>query len=381
MDGAMSQLSRKPLYQQIADVIREEIRVRHKPGQRLGTDLALAKRFSVSNVTTREAMLSLMQEGLVERKHGSGTFVAEPRAMPSRGGRHVAIWTELDIAEPRTSSFYSRVIQGLKVFLEEHGVAHQLYLGRRKPWEALRESSCPQLWKDIKAERLSGVLALGASPLWLKSLDQKAVPVVGWIDGYPHRVTMDVTWMMRNAIKYLLASGRRKIMMLRWNSPSQAETYEPISQAFEAIMRENGAIIRPAWVRSDLNPSRDGAGWEEFQKIWDSSREKPDGLIVSDDLLFRDVAMAILAMEIRVPDDLMVATHANKGSGMFYPFPVLRLELDVEQVIERMGRMLLDLMEGKEADAQVVEAPLRKVEGMSASRRSRPQRRRRSVPI
>ena len=371
----MAQISRKPLYQQIADVIREEIRTRHKPGDRLETDLALARRFSVSNVTTREAMLSLLQEGLVQRKHGSGTFVAQQKAPAASIGRHVAIWTELDIAEPRTSSFYSRVVHGLKVFLEEQGVAHQLYLGRRKPWEALGKSSCPQLWEDIKSGRLNGILALGASPLWLESLDQKAVPVVGWIDTYSHRVTMDVAGMMRSAVKYLLANGRRKIMMLRWDSPPRADTYDPTGNALEAVMRENDADIRPAWVRSDLNPSRDGAGWEEFQKIWDAGTEKPDGLIVTDDLLFRDVAMAILALEIHVPDDLMVVTHANKGSGMFYPFPVLRLEMDIDQVIEQMGRMLLDLMKGRSVNVTEVDIPLACISGVAATpppgRRSR----------
>jgi len=41
---------------------------------------------------------------------------------------------------------------------------------------------------------------------------------------------------------------------------------------------------------------------------------------VLDDMIFEDVAKAILAARVTVPDQLAVVTHANRGSGMRLPF-------------------------------------------------------------
>jgi GntR family transcriptional regulator len=56
---------------------------RLEPGQKLPNENDLAGRFGCSRATVREAVLSLMEAGYIDRRHGSGTYVtATPR------GRH-----------------------------------------------------------------------------------------------------------------------------------------------------------------------------------------------------------------------------------------------------------------------------------------------------
>jgi GntR family transcriptional regulator len=72
-------LRREPLYEQIADRLRAEIRAgRYRVGDRLPSESGLAERFRVSKVTARQAITQLRAEGLVSSRVGYGVFVAEP---------------------------------------------------------------------------------------------------------------------------------------------------------------------------------------------------------------------------------------------------------------------------------------------------------------
>ncbi len=67
----------RAVYDQIAHVLAQEIRVRHQPGAQLPSELALAERFAVNRHTVRHAIDVLVGLGLVERRHGLGTFVLD----------------------------------------------------------------------------------------------------------------------------------------------------------------------------------------------------------------------------------------------------------------------------------------------------------------
>jgi DNA-binding GntR family transcriptional regulator len=71
--GAMA-----PKYQRIASVLRSDIRAgTYGPGDRLPSETALLERFKVSLPTLRQALGLLRAEGLVESRHGIGTFARQ----------------------------------------------------------------------------------------------------------------------------------------------------------------------------------------------------------------------------------------------------------------------------------------------------------------
>src|SRR5512142_1026047 len=68
-----------PIYVQIREVLRSEITGGTlKRGQQLPSETGLAERFNVSRMTIRQSIADLMNEGLLYRRQGIGTFVAFP---------------------------------------------------------------------------------------------------------------------------------------------------------------------------------------------------------------------------------------------------------------------------------------------------------------
>lgn len=74
MDGAT------PRYHQLKAMLREGIRAgAWRPGDLIPSERALSDRHGVSRMTARQSVTELVQEGMLYRKQGRGTFVAWPR--------------------------------------------------------------------------------------------------------------------------------------------------------------------------------------------------------------------------------------------------------------------------------------------------------------
>lgn len=85
-------------------------------GGRLPTEQDLARTHEVAINTVRRAINLLVDEGLVRRRQGSGTFVA---AAPADGGRRRRF---VGVLVPSTSYFYPRVIEGIERVMSAAGV-------------------------------------------------------------------------------------------------------------------------------------------------------------------------------------------------------------------------------------------------------------------
>ncbi|MEU3600613.1 GntR family transcriptional regulator, partial [Streptomyces sp. NPDC006798] len=65
-----------PLYQQVADAIRQGIEEgEYPPGSPLPSEAQLIEEYQVSRPTVRNAVAALRSEGLIEVRHGKGSFV------------------------------------------------------------------------------------------------------------------------------------------------------------------------------------------------------------------------------------------------------------------------------------------------------------------
>lgn len=110
------------LHRQLFLVLRDEITRGAFPGGALPKEEALCDRFSVSRITVRRALADLAAQGLVETRHGRGTFVSAnlplARRVPSLsvldGLRKTAQETRvkvLDVAQTKPPAEISSLLQ------------------------------------------------------------------------------------------------------------------------------------------------------------------------------------------------------------------------------------------------------------------------------
>lgn len=76
-------------YRFLVDTIKEKIKNgEYEPGERMESENTLSEQFGYSRQTVRQALSVLEQEGLIERRRGSGTYISSESRRTPRGQQH-----------------------------------------------------------------------------------------------------------------------------------------------------------------------------------------------------------------------------------------------------------------------------------------------------
>ncbi|MDT5327676.1 MAG: GntR family transcriptional regulator [Mycobacterium sp.] len=158
-----------PLHRQLFLVLHDEIgRGALAAGDALPTEQSLCDQFSVSRITVRRALADLVEAGLIERRHGIGSFVIEhsPLRSPDAGDsymdelRQVDFETEVDVVEFDKRTFPRAIAERLNS--RERGL-HVLRLRReRRTGEPLMIT---EVWLPVELAGKLTELELTRAPL------------------------------------------------------------------------------------------------------------------------------------------------------------------------------------------------------------------------
>ncbi|MBS4177966.1 GntR family transcriptional regulator [Lederbergia citrea] len=87
MDRKLDHESIVPLYHQLKELLRETIEKGvSKPGDKIPSEKDLCAQFNISRSTAKKAIEDLVQEGVLNRIQGKGTFIAKPKLEQSLSG-------------------------------------------------------------------------------------------------------------------------------------------------------------------------------------------------------------------------------------------------------------------------------------------------------
>jgi len=341
-------LARKPLYRQVEEAIRKEILAGKKPGEILAPEPELAKLFSVSLVTVRQALAELAKAKLIVRQRGRRTCVAE-RPLSRK---HVGVLLETDISTRGLAPYYLKFFQELRLALDQVGLRNRPYLGFRPQDLVVRGLECRDLIEDLDFDRVSGIVRVGAEKCdeTLEMYERRGIPYLDqrlFENGRPDSIG---TILIRNALRYFQERNRTRLAILAWDDP-----FDSKRPAFSELLKKEAASLGfeldPRWMDFQAKATMKGMGWERFRDLWMAQKSKPDALIVWDDTLFPDCQIAMLNMGVQVPRDLDVVAFRSDAVEFDLAYPVYVGCTNLSELALRYAQKMKQLIEGGEWDS------------------------------
>jgi LacI family transcriptional regulator len=109
-------------------------------------------------------------------------------------------------------------------------------------------------------------------------------------------------------------------------------------------------------------------GHDAMRRLWELPT-RPDGLVITDDVLATGAIIALLELGVRIPGDLFVVTFSNKGAYRLFPQSLVQLQMDVDAWVARAAQMLFDRLEGRRLPRRRVPLPFTLIETSDTARK------------
>ncbi|MFE0555535.1 GntR family transcriptional regulator [Paenibacillus sp. NPDC058910] len=258
----MSSTERIPLYQRVQEYIRNLITSKVlKIGDRIPTEKELMERFGVSKITVVNALAGLVNERIITRVPGKGTFVSEPEYEMPETSPKIAVkpihktsgemGTRLiGLILPSIYDYFTiRLIQGIQQALNENGYRCVIYLS---------EGNLDKEKEAIKTCSKIGVEGLLIFPVDEELFNEEILSMkfAGFpfvlIDRYlpgveTHYIASDGRIGVNMAVNYLWELGHREIAICS-DSPIQTVTVQERIDGYMNAFKEKGSLINPAHI-------------------------------------------------------------------------------------------------------------------------------------
>ncbi len=296
-----------PLYRRLADELRAEILAgKVRPGERLPAERGLVAQHGLSLNTVRQALNVLAQAGLVERRHGAGTYVLDPRRQRRRALVGVMV--------PSVTSFFGEVLHGIEDELRAAG--HRLVLFK-SGYDAAAEQ---RYLHDLDTSGLDGLLLApslhglseGARDAYLALLRRvrRQAPSVfverRLPDDDAEFASSDPVAGAALAVRHLYALGRRRIAFV---GPTRTAPAEPIFAGYRKALADLGLTEGPARVLRHRDWGRRGDEDAAAVRTLLAHPEPPDSILcMGDEYAFR-VYYVLRQAGLRVPEDVSLVAY------------------------------------------------------------------------
>ncbi len=316
---------------------------RYQPGDRLPPHHQLAESLSINHVTLQQAMEVMRNEERIVRHRGCGTFVAETGRRPAVGTIAVVTRAWFD---PNLNGFDFACARAVVDVLADTREAFHFYPNQplNQQIGSAAQTVDPHLLNDADQGSVRGVLVLGeislSHPAAYRHLRRHAIPVVemSW-SALPggSRALLDYPRLAADAMAFVRREGRATVGWLGTRLAGPTPASDPLWRALRSGVNASGLSSRREWQREIL-PSQQG-GYEGFMQLW-KGRQRPQALVVTDDVAAAGVARAMVELGVEAPRELLVVAHANVGAPLHYPLPFCRIGMDATAAVRQAWELL-----------------------------------------
>jgi DNA-binding LacI/PurR family transcriptional regulator len=361
--------TKKAVASPVRDRVKKRIRAQAErlgPGGKLPKVVELCECLDVAGATVNVALEELEVEGVIRRRRGSGIYVA-----PHIGRKTVGLM--IPVRDMNPSCFSGILVDACRRRADRQSERFLTYIQHLHGAAADDPDGHWALLEDVRRGRLNGLLAVGLlTGDELESLRVNDVQTVMMADesveGVCGTVNIDVGAMVHMGVEALAARGRRRIALITPHgfrrSPhhpwvkARGQWQEDLD-AWQVAMGKQGLEPRPEWTweyvptPDDLSGrvsffTNEAQGHRAFKALWEQT-ERPDGLVILDDMMTRGALAAARQAGIKVGRDVAIATHANCGSPALLgeETRLMRMEVDAGEIVDAMFGMLEAAWAGK----------------------------------
>ena len=331
-----------PLYYQIKDDIFKDIESgRYLQGEKLPAERLLAEKYSVTRMTIRRAILFLVEQGFLEARHGSGTFVSGRKPSPSGSGSRIIGVLVPDIQR----GIMIDLLRGIEDAANASGY-NTILCNTDNQWEKARVYVDQLLGNGVKGAiyfPLQDIENGGQKEDKNRNLIEKffdrGVPVV-LVDHECKAVSTDLVVSDNfgggyEMTQHLIKMGHRRIAVVY--DFEETSILDRIS-GYQRALRENGMDADPRLVQKIKETGFTESFSELVRRI--VHELKATAIFAMNDLLAADVYYHAGKLEFNIPEEISVVGYDD------LPFSErLRTPLTtIHQPLYQMGRESFNLL-------------------------------------
>lgn len=334
-------------YRVLAQLLREEI-ITHadQPSYRLPTERELGQRYHMSRQTVRHALELLSQEGLIQKRQGSGAYAT---------GRSTPAAMEIAVITTFVDEYiFPSLLHDMEAVLHSHGYRLRVHV-------TLNQVSAErEILRSLVERPVGGILVEGSktalptpnADLYQK-LRQMHIPIVFFQGSYPSlshipAVTDDNYAGGCRLAQYLIDKGHTAIGGIFKSDDIQG--IERYSGAVHTI-RDAGLPLpdhRICWYDTDqrhqLLDEKNTALLAEFLARRLSG---VTGIICYNDEIAFHLIQVLLSQGLRVPRDVCVVSFDNSYYSQISPVPITSLGHLASRMGTEAAKALLRQLQGR----------------------------------
>jgi len=249
---------------------------------------------------------------------------------------------------PETSQYDRVITSALRNAIKDRGLNPHIYDAFSFPESAEGLRSRKDLEDDLRQNHFNGLVLLdGQKPEHIRGYSKDIPCVMYGSPKPPIDVHIDYYHFASNATRWLIEGGCRKLAYF-YNPILGTPAYDGHLRGFREQMAAAGLLVsRHGMVDlsqfASVEPigpaTADRSAYDGTLQVlqqWHKEKFFPDGILISDDIMARGIAVAIQSSP-KFRDSLpRIAVLATEGAEHFYAVPMMRYAISSEEIAQKL---------------------------------------------
>ncbi len=318
--------AKKPKYVEIMNFIINYIQNKNlKPGDKILSENEISKLFKVTKVTASRALNELVNEGILYRIQGKGSFFAGFKKEVSN------ILVFFPIASYYDPYFTGPLLNTFFHSIDSNGLNLSMYYFKDN--EKITEIP------NLKNCKVIVVAALNKNEGISEDLLNKLnIPVI-YLSSHPEVPVSYVAFDNKNgakkAIEYFINMGHRKIAYFSAEEKQNISNEERKQGYIEAL--EENKIREKVILKGSYTEE---SGYDLAREIL-KLKDRPSAILCANDLIAIGAIHYFSEKSVKVPDDISIIGFGNYKISRFTKVPLTTVSLPIEEMGKKLGELVM----------------------------------------